>query len=162
MATDIFSRTVGFGGAFSADGAMITFGATSAGMLAQSVQWSYMQAVQRIYEIGSNNVFLIAGRTQGQASIQRVMGPTALATAFYATFGNVCNATSNNINFTAQARCGSAGWQSTGDYGPGSAGAGINIGLYNCVIQSYGGGIQAQEMVVNEQIQMLFLYLVYG
>ena len=128
-----------------------------------------MQAVQRIYEIGSNSVFLVAGRTQGQASIHRVMGPNAVAIAFYATFGNVCNASTNNINFTAQARCGT-GNITTGDYGPtqslGSSntgsGAGVNIGLYSCVIQSYGGGIQAQEMVVNEQIQLLYLYLVYG
>ena len=152
MANDIFSRQVGFGGAFSADGAVISFGnQLGAGMLAQSIQWSYMQNVQRLYEIGSNNVFLVAGRTQGQASVQRVMGPTALASAFYSTFGNVCNASTNNIIFAATAKC-----------GVGGAGQQVNVGLYSCVIQSYGGGVQAQDMVVNEQIQMLFLYLTYG
>jgi hypothetical protein len=149
---DIFSRTVGYGGAFSADGAVITFGSyLGAGMLAQSIQWSYMQDVKRIYEIGSNNVFLVAGRTVGQASVQRVMGPTVLATTFYSTFGNVCNAASNSIVFSALAKC-----------GVGGSGTSVNVGLYNCVIQSYGGGVAAQDMVVNEQISMLFLWLTYG
>lgn len=152
MGTDIFSRQVGFGGAFSADGAVISFGSSfGAGMLAQNIQWSYMQSIQRLYEIGSNNVYLVAGRTMGGATIMKVMGPAQLATSFYQTFGNVCNATSNNINFTASAKCGVNG-----------SGASVAINLYSCVIQSYSGGVQAQDMVVNEQIQMTYVYMTYG
>ena len=152
MASDIFSRTIGFGGAFSADGAVISFGANmGAGMLAQSISWQYMQNIQRLYELGSSNVFLVAGRTSGQASVQRIMGPTAIASSFYTTFGNVCNALTNTIAFQAVAKCGSGGTGQT-----------VNLSLGNCVIQSYGGGVQAEQMVVNEQIALMFLFMTYG
>lgn len=154
MATDIYSRTVNYGGAFSADGAVITFGTMTQGMLAQSINWSYVQNVQRIYEVGSNYVYLVAGRTQGQAQINRIMGPTALATAFYSTFGDVCQAWKNSITFAAIARCGTTG--------SGISSQTVSITLGNCVIQSYGGGIQAEQMVVNEQIQLMYLSLAYG
>lgn len=154
MATDIYSRSVNWGGAFSADGAIITFGSLGVGMLAQSINWSYVQNVQRIYEIGSNSVYLIAGRTQGTAGVNRIMGPTQVASSFYSSFGDVCQAYRNNITFQAYARC--------GVNGSGASGQTVNITLGNCVIQSYGGGVQAEQMVVNEQIQMMFIYLTYG
>jgi hypothetical protein len=151
MAADVFSRTVGWGGAFSADGAVISLtGCTGIGLLAQNISWQYMQNIQRLYEIGSTLVYLVAGRTQGQAGIQRVMGPAALTSGFYTQYGNVCNASSNTMTFSATANCGSAG------------GANTSIGLNCCVIQSYGGSVQAENMIVNEQIQLLYLYLTHS
>ena len=152
---DIYSRSVSYGGAFSADGAVITFGGNlGVGMLAQSINWSYVQNVQRIYEVGSTAVYLVAGRTQGQASINRIMSPSAIATPFYSSFGNVCNASGNNITFSPAASCGGLRGNNLGTAN--------NITLYSCVIQSYGGGIQAEQMVVNEQVQMLFIYMTYA
>jgi len=149
---DIFSRTVGFGGAFAADAAVITFTSMAGiGLLAQSVSWQYQQNVQRVYEIGSSNVWLVAGRTQGQASVQRIMGPTAVAASFFTSYGSVCNATSNSISFSTKASCGGAS----------NTGTTSTITMSNCVIQSYGGGVQAEQMIVNEQIGVLFLSLSY-
>ena len=156
MATDVYNRTVSWGGAFSADGAVITFGGNmGAGMLAQSINWSYVQNVQRIYEIGSNSVWLIAGRTQGTAGINRIMGPAGLAKSFYNKFGDVCQASGNSVTFSALAQCGVTAQGSGGSQS-------VAITLGNCVIQSYGGGVQAEQMVVNEQIAMMFIYLTYG
>jgi len=152
MATDIFSREVSFGGAFSADGADLTFSNFSAGLLAQQIQWQYQQNVTRLYEVASPDIYLVAGRTQGQATIQRVMGPTALAAAFYETYGNVCNAATNTMTFTFQANCENGG--DTGDT--------VTITLNGCVIVGVGGAVTAQDMVVNESITMLFLWMTYA
>lgn len=151
MATDIFSRDVTLGGVFSADGSSITFGAFSAGMLAQSIQWQYQQNITRLYEVASSDIYLVAGRTQGQASIARVLGPSALAASFYTTYGDVCNAASNTMVFTADAACGS-----------GSSGNTITVTLNGVVITSYGGSVAAQDMVVNESLNLLFLWLTYA
>ena len=102
MAQDVYSREVQFGGAFSADGARITFGdAFQCGMLVQNIQYQYQQNISRLYEVGCPDVYLVAGRTSGQVSIARIIGPKKLAAAFYTKFGNVCNAGENDILFSA-------------------------------------------------------------
>jgi hypothetical protein len=146
---DIFTRDVSLGGVFTADGATLSFDQMTAGLLAQSVQWQYQQNITRLYEIASSDVYLVAGRTQGQATVARVIGPTALAEAFYTTYGDVCNAATNTLEFSAEAGC------------PGDTNDTVTITLNNIVIQSYGGAVAAQDMVVNEQLSMLFLSLDY-
>lgn len=151
MATDIFSRTVSYGGAFSADGATLTFSQFGAGLLAQSIQWQYQQNVTRLYEVASSAIYLVAGRTQGQAGVQRVMGPTALAESFYTTYGDVCNADTNTLTFVTQTGCSGSSTDDT-----------VTITLNGVVIVSYGGAVSAQDMVVNETLALLFLWLTYA
>jgi len=158
MPADIFSRNVEFGGVFSADGASLTFSGGTAtpfgsGMLVQNVQWQYQQNITRLYEVSSDQIFLVAGRTQGQASIQRVLGPTALAVAFYTQYGDVCNIENNDVVFAAQTDC------STAD---GTYGDAITITLKHTAIVQVGGAIAAQDMVINESLALLFLYLTYA
>jgi len=151
MATDIFSREVSFGGAFSADGASLTFSNFGQGLLAQQVQWQYQQNVTRLYEVASPDIWLVAGRTQGQATVQRVMGPSSLAASFYETYGNVCNTASNTITFTFTAACDAAD----------TGGDTVTVTLNGVVIVGVGGAVTAQDMVVNESITMLFLWMTY-
>lgn len=158
MAADIFSRNVDFGGVFSADGATLTFSGDSStpfgsGMLVQNVQWQYQQNVTRLYEVSSDNVFLVAGRTQGQASIQRVLGPTALQEAFYTQYGDVCNIETNDMIFAARTDCSAEDDSSYGET--------ITITLKFTVIVQIGGAIASQDMVINESLAMLFLYMTY-
>lgn len=151
MATDIFSRSVGYGGVFSADGAVMTFNGFAAGMLAQNVSWQYAQNITRLYELSSSNVWLVAGRTQGQAGLARVMGPNAMQVLFYQTYGNVCNAANNTLRFTGAVGCGNN-----------AQAAAVAITMNNCVIQSYGGSVQAQDMIINEQLGIMFLSLLFA
>ncbi len=83
---DIYSRTTdAYGGSFAADQGTLTFPAliggkgSDAGFLIQNMQANYTQNVTRLYEIGSPNVYYVGGRTQGSASIQRVVGPRKVA-----------------------------------------------------------------------------------
>lgn len=148
MAQDVFSRSVNYGGTFSSDGAKVTFGPFNAGMLVQQIQWQYAQNITRLYEVGSDEIYLVAGRTQGQATVSRILGPRALAIAFYTQFGDVCQAQGNNIQFRARTGCG-------GD----RAGGNQKIKMKHAVIQSLGGSVAAQDMIINETLSLMFMFL---
>lgn len=151
MATDLFSNTVTYGGAFSADGATITFDTTITGLLVQNLQWQYMQNITRLYDVTSTDIVLVSGRTQGQGSMTRVMGPSALAASFFTTYGNVCYADQNDITMEVEASCAGGAPSNT-----------ITVVMDHVVLNSYGGSINAQDMVVNEQIGFIFLWLTYA
>ncbi len=114
MATDIFNRsTVNYGGSFAADGARVTFagggalqGNANPGLLVQRMTFAYQQQVTRLYELSSNTIYYVGGRTAGDASMDRVLGPKALSQAFYAAYGDICNAASNTLQASLNAQCG--------------------------------------------------------
>jgi hypothetical protein len=162
---DIFSRSgTDFQGSFTSDSARVTFagGGTSsgailgAGLITQSIGVNYTQSITQLFEIGTNFTYFVAGRAQGQVSIARVLGPRPIQTAFYAKYGNVCNAATNNLNFEA----------ATGCDVPGVATAGGNtytFGVNNAVITTIGITIaSAQDMMINEQLSMRYVSLTLG
>jgi len=147
---DIFSRkTDSFGGAFAADAATITFpkafGAAGAdpGLLVQNMTATYQQSVTRLYELGSPRVYYVGGRTAGQATVARVVGPRNIAAAFYERYGDVCNAKNNVIDVRMSTGCGGA-----------VGGAGYQAKYV--VITSVGLSMKASDMLISENLQMLF------
>jgi len=150
MATDIFSREVSYGGSFSSDGASVQFAGYGAGFLIQSLNWTYQQNITRLYEVGSPDIYLVAGRTQGSVTMQRVMGPLAIATAFYEQYGNVCGAGQNNLSFTMTTGCG------------GAEAATQTIDIRHAVITQLAGAVSAQDMVIHETMAMMFLFMQFA
>jgi hypothetical protein len=160
MPTDVFSRGGhDFKGSFAADSAKVVFAgggdlqAGGVGLLTQNLSVNYTQQITRLYEIGSQNTYYVGGRTQGQATLGRVFGPRALQLGFYQKFGDVCKAADNTINFSLEAGCASG---AQADY----AKAGFTI--HNAVITSMGFTVQAQDMIINEQVQLMFVALSYA
>lgn len=153
MASDIFGRVpLQFAGAFVADGAVATFGGLAGGgvgLLCQQLSFNYQQAVTRLYEIGSQLTYYVVGRTQGSAQVNRVLGPRPVSTAFYKTYGNPCN--SNVITFRAGVGCNleTVGGSSTQ----------IVFTLTGVVLMSISLSVAAQDMIVNEQLQMMYIAL---
>lgn len=160
MSADVFGRSgQDFGGAIAADGARVVFAGngldgSGVGMLVQQLQIAYQQQVTRVYEIGSDKTFYIVGRTQGQVSMGRIMGPRAVQLGFYTKFGNACLAAENNIDFLAEAGCSSAGGGRVG-----LSGNAYQFTIKHAVIINLGIQIGAQDMVINEQVQMMFTAL---
>lgn len=146
----VFSSAQTVKGAFRADKLRIQFGPIQSGMLAQQISFSFAQQIAMIYEIGSAGVYLIGGRAQGTAGLNRIVGPAQIATPFFAQFGDVCRAADNNINFNATSGCGA------------TANSGVKYRLEGCVINNIGVGLTSQEVVINEQIQMTFVNLDRG
>ena len=155
---DLFGRFAdAYGGAFSADAAKITFAADpgvlgttgGVGMLTQNLVFNYQQQINRIYEIGTNLSFYVAGRTQGNLTVGRVLGPRPIAIAFYKKYGNVCQAATNHLDIQMSAGCTAIGSYSQN----------YNFSMKYCVIVSIGVSVNAQDMMISEQLQLMFASL---
>lgn len=163
MATDIYGRAgQDFGGSIAADAARVVFAAadldgSGVGMLVQQLQFNYQQQVSRIFEIGSDKTFYVVGRTQGQVTMARIVGPRQVQLGFYTKFGNACLAAENNIDFLAEAGCTSAGGGRVG-----LSGTAYQFTIKHAVIISLGVQIGAQDMVINEQVQLMYTALNAG
>ena len=148
MATDVFGRTVTWGGAFSADGASVSFaGFGDTGLLIQQITYNYQQNITRLYEVAGAKVYLVAGRTQGTCQVARVIGPALIGSSFYSTYGDVCDAASNSIVLTLNTGCGTQSLQTQ------------TVTMNNVVITAVNGSVRAEDMVITEQMTLMFLYL---
>jgi hypothetical protein len=178
--TDIFNKTMNvLGGAWSADGAAVAFSGTvgassiplgpqqggifsrgsggllGPGMIVQNVNIGYQQQVTRLYEIGSNYTYFVGGRVQGNMTIGRVIGPAVLMAAFYTAFGDVCNAQNNTMNLYIGTGCYSS------DNNPGRVAkyGNAKFTISFAVLINVGISVAAQDMVINEQLQLMFVQM---
>ena len=149
MANDIFSQTINHGGSYNVQGSLLTFGGLDdgAGLAVQSVRYSYTQAVSKFYDLTSDRVYIVGGRSEGTASITRMIGPARLLVSFYQQYGDVCQAANNNIEFSLIAGCDS------------SATTTSRIKLNHCFIRSLTGSLNVQQPMINESIDLMFLSL---
>lgn len=152
MATDLYGRQEPvFGGAFSADSALLSFaGVTGVGLITQQLNFSYQQNITRIYEVGTHFQYYIAGRAQGTVSLNRVLGPRPLAFAFYTAYGNPCNAAQNTISLSMQQGCEDANdVQATDTLS--------TLSLMGVLLQNVGFSVQAEQMMISEQAQAMYV-----
>jgi hypothetical protein len=159
---EVFRRaSTTLAGVFSADLGRLSLGAGISVALIQNINATFMQNVTRLYEVGSNfaspgginssNVYYVGGRSQGTCAIARVIGPSTLLSAYYAKFGDVCQAATNNMQLTFD----------NGVCFPGN-GRFSTYTLRYCVITQIGISVAAQDMVVNENSQLMFSGLDYA
>ena len=119
--------------------------------IVQNLSAQFMQNISRIYDVSnfgtardSVPVYYVGGRSQGNATIQRVVGPNSDALCdFYQSFGDVCNPA--NLQFTLGTGCGSDNATNTMSYE-----------MTGCVLQSMQIGVAANDMIPNENVQMIF------
>lgn len=156
---DIFGRAAQeFGGAMAADAVSMTFSGDGdtlldKGMLAQQLQMQYQQQVTRIYEIGTNLTYFVVGRTAGQLSMARIIGPKAINAAFYKRYGDACKADKNNLTFSGPAGCTASGVIGNGVVPNNKASI---FTVQHVLISSIGISVNASDMVINEQLAMMF------
>jgi hypothetical protein len=149
---DILGRVVDIGAPMSADGIrMIIPDIGGEDHLVQQVAIQYQQNINRLWEVGSAKTFFVAGRTQGQLQIKRILGPNnGSSGSFIAQYGNVCNIASNHFTLAAAASCvGACGVPSPAPL----------LSCSGCVISSVGYSISAADMLINEDITMLIARL---
>ena len=145
---DIFGRNPSpFAGAFAADASTLTIaGQNMATHLIQQLSVNYTQPVNTLFEIGSNNRYYVVGRTTGQMQLGKIVGPTVVSAAFLATLGDVCAQGSRDLTLNlGNAACKGAG-----------AGASVTLTAKACVATMVGYSMQAQDMLINEQVQLIF------
>jgi len=152
---DVFGRTeMAVGGAMSSDTTSVAFlnvddagvGFVDTGLLAQSIQYGYQQPISRIYEISSNLIYYVAGRPRGEGTMQSVLGPKPTTAAWFQRYGNVCLAWSNAFVFTGLAGC-------QGGIGD------LMYVLIGVILLSVSDSVQAEQMMISENIQYMFASL---
>lgn len=166
---DVFNReTSQFRGSFSADGSRLTFPnvlgfngqfAGDFGLLVQQLGVNYQQQVTRLYEVGSPAIYYIGGRTAGDFSMNRVVGPRSLQQVFYQKYGDLCQAAQNDLAFSATAGCGTSNALGGGIAVAASGSAAFRARF--CVITSLGLRVNAADSIIAEQLNMMFSSLDY-
>lgn len=152
MALDVFSRkTDVYGGGFAADQCAISFpkigdDGGEIGLLIQRLGVAYQQQITRLYEVGHEAIYYVGGRTSGEISVDRVVGPKAISAAFYQTYGDLCNARTNTLDLNIMTSC----VGSSGNYTEG-----VTYTCAMCVITSLGVTISAQDMLINESLRIM-------
>lgn len=157
---DLFQREIGeFGGAFTADMTRVTFPAlaggsegSETGLLMQNLQISYTQNVQRLYELGSNKTYYTGGRANGTAAAARVIGPAIVTAEFYRTYGDVCNAGTNTLQISLGVGCSG---------GTTTQGPRLVLVMNHVIIVAANWAVTAADMIINEQVNMMFAALQY-
>jgi hypothetical protein len=173
----VYSRQqTGFGGSFASDLAALTIaGSVTPLGIVQNVQVQFSQQIARIYDVSNGGtagaagglvpVFYVGGRTQGQATIARVLGPQSGALCnFYAEMGNVCSP--QDLTFTFSGGCGSSGEGAspteqidiTNATGPGNFKS-VAYTIEAAVMTNLGIQVGSQDMIVNENISLMFANL---
>ena len=134
-------------GGFRADKlTMQIAGADVAGMLFQNVQFSFTQQITLLYEIGSSFVYYVGGRAQGTATIAFVVGPAEGQQKLLENYGDLCSP--KNIGFSAAGGCEE------------SAG-GIAYDLISAVFTTIAASVNSNDLVINQQLQLMFIDLKY-
>lgn len=158
---DVYSRQrTNFGGSFASDVAALSIAGSLTPLgIVQNVQIQFSQQIARIYDVSNGGaaaegqvpVFYVGGRTQGQATIARVLGPQSGALCnFYTEMGNVCSP--QDLTFTFRGSC-------EGLSSAGGTADGVIFTVEAAVMTNLGISVGSQDMIVNENISLMFANL---
>src|ERR1700677_928733 len=104
--TDIFGVDSTLSGVFKGTSFTLSVGGGATGSfvgaLVQQLSISYRRQLTRVWELGSTNQYYIEGHTEGQGSIQRIVGPQGLVDNIVAALSDVCSAQSRVVTLAAQ------------------------------------------------------------
>lgn len=156
--SDIFGQDTKFGGAFKANLASMTFstdanGNGGLGVLVQNIRSSYRQQVSRLWELGvqPTNTYYVVGRSMGEMSLARIVGPQAIAADFVSKFSDACSVDMNFIRINpSPGFCVASG---------NSAGVSAPRTYSNALITSLDSQMATQDMLIQESISLLFTSL---
>ena len=140
-------------GSFSSDTASLSLGDIELGIV-QNAQITFSQQIARIYDVSNGGssgtevpVYYIGGRTNGQVTIARILGPgSAVASDFYTKMGAVC--APKDLTFKFQSGCGNVLTTKTTTYT-----------VQDAVLVNVGISVASQDMIVNENVSLMFANL---
>lgn len=146
---DIFNRTPKTtGSGFSIDAASLEFSGMTGtgGLMIQNVKIQYNQKITTVYDLADNTqVYYVAGKAEGVLQLGKLVGSGGLITAFYTTYGDVCNP---GAAVTISALAGCTGTTATG-----------TITISSPIITDFGLSMTIEDGMVSEQVAMRFASL---
>ena len=143
-----FGKNQDHKGTFRAEDLKMTFANGSGeGALVQQANFTVNRTVNMLYEIGSNNIYYVGNRRQGQAQLVRVVGGASNFKQMVTKYGDMCNPA--DLKLEANGGCG---------------GTTVNITytLKKATLTSIGASVTAQEIVVNENLGFICSDIEYG
>lgn len=147
---DVFGRADSpYNGAFSAEGSELFLGndIRGPGNLVQGLNVQYQQPVSTLFEIGSGFRYYVVGRTSGQMSMEKILGPLATTDAMIVRLGNPCSVGERSLLLALKG---------VGCTGSVNSGQPVRIKADGCVAASLGYGINAQDLLLRESLQIIF------
>lgn len=171
----VFSRQdTYFEGAFASDLAVLAInGNTTALGIVQNANVTFAQNVNRVYDVGNGGkagkvpVWYVGGRTTGNATIGRIVGPAIGGVCqFYKEFGDVC--APKDLTFSFQAGCGKPGVrQAAATIGTGpivgaaalAAIANVKYTMTGTLLTQVGITVNSNDMIINENVNFIFANL---
>ena len=154
---EVFNRTQTVGGTFDplSEGAVaVTFGDIQGpGLLVENIGVNYSQDLQRLYELGSNAVYFIAGRPAGEITLGKIASPTDVASSFMTNYGDPCSYANSDIKLTASNK-----WCKFVGVDPVSA-QGVSYTLKQALITRLGITMASKDMLIGENIGGMFVSL---
>lgn len=129
-------------GSFRAEDLTLTLGGQKA-VLVQQVQFTCNRTVNMLYEIGSNNVYYVGNRRQGQCQMSRVVGGNSSMRQLITKFGNMCQPDKLEL-------------KATGAGGGKCSQAKRTYTMLDATLTSIGASITAQEIVLTENLGFIF------
>ncbi len=152
---DLFNSQSKLGGTFKGTAFALSVGGGNnggnlKGALVQSVQLNYSRQISRIFELGSTDQYFIEGRSEGQASLQQIVGPQGLINPILSALGNTCTANQRVLQLSAAAN--TCGFNA-------AASGGNALSLESPVVTNYSLGSQASNFVIDTGMQLMFVGL---
>lgn len=145
---DVYTGGQTFAGAFKAGDLRMNINGTPInGAMVQNFSYNFNQQINQFFELGSSSVFFVAGRAQGQLTIQKLAAAKGLALRI-SNFNDVCRPSDIALK-SASAGCGAT---------PGSnLGGNYEVLFKSCVLSGVQGNADAQSVIINHGITLMFV-----
>jgi hypothetical protein len=162
MAGDIFGIDSGLGGVFKGNKfTMAISGQNGAGTevnfegaLVQNLQLNYQRQITRFWALGTQKQYYIEGRTEGQGTLARIVGPQGLVDELVEVLADLCTLNNRGLTLTANEPTGCA-WISGSNNKP----ATLSLTLWGAISTGISLGADAQQFVINSSLALMFTSL---
>ena len=129
--------------------------ADAIGAIVQQAEWSLERTVNMLYEVGTQNVYYVGDRRKGQAKFSRVVGGAADFKKMVTDYGNLCTAPKNTMILEVGASsCAAAGGIVNGQA--------LTYNLLGVTLTSIGASVSANDIVVTENMNFMFVDMIYS
>ena len=127
-----------------------------AGLIVQNLDIGIQRPVTTLYDLTSNAVYYVSGRTLTQMSVQKVCGPHGVVKSFYEKLGDVCNAGQNNMWFKFLTGCENLStMQQEVAAAVAAQGGGANtLVAKNCILTNVAFSCNVQNYVIYDNCQI--------
>ena len=128
------------------------------GALVQNMQISYQRQITRFWALGSAKQYYIEGRSEGQGTFSRIVGPQGLIDDLVEVLADLCSIRNRGITLTADERSECVGWDTSESKTPQT----LALTLWGAVSTGISFGADAQNFVINSALNIMFASLRRG